>query len=61
MRLISINAAKPGMIMGRAIFNESGHPLVQRHVKMTEGIIRRLKQMNIQYIYILKMKFPRTL
>ncbi|WP_339288168.1 HD-GYP domain-containing protein [Ureibacillus sp. FSL K6-0786] len=52
MRLISINAAKPGMIMGRAIFNESGHPLVQRHVKMTEGIIRRLKQMNIQYIYI---------
>lgn len=52
MRLISIHAAKPGMVMGRPIYNEAGNPLVQKNVTITEGIIRRLEQINIQYIYI---------
>ncbi|NLY79502.1 MAG: HD-GYP domain-containing protein [Lysinibacillus sp.] len=52
MRLISINSARPGMKVGRAIWNEVGHPLLQKDVTITDAIIRRLKQMNIQYIYI---------
>lgn len=52
MRLISIDAAKPGLKVGRAIWNEIGHPLLQKNVVLTDTIINRLKQMNIQYIYI---------
>lgn len=52
MRLISINVAKPGMVVGRPIWNESGHPLLQKNVILTDGVIHRLKQINIQYLYI---------
>lgn len=52
MRLISIDAARPGMKVGRAIWNEVGHALLQKNVLLTDSIISRLKQMNIQYIYI---------
>lgn len=52
MRLISINVLQSGMIVGRSIWNEAGHPLLQKGVVITDGIIRRLKNLNIQYIYI---------
>lgn len=52
MRLLSINALQEGMVIGRSIWNEAGHPLLQKGVVITEGIIRRLQQLNIHYIYI---------
>ena len=52
MRLISIEIVKEGMTIGRTIWNEAGHPLLQKGVVITEGILRRLKQLNLQYIYI---------
>ena len=52
MRLLSINVLQEGMIVGRSIWNEAGHPLLQKGVVISEGIIRRLHQLNIQYIYI---------
>lgn len=52
MRLISINILKEGMIVGRTIWNEAGHPLLQKGVRVSNHIINRLRQLNIQYIYI---------
>lgn len=52
MRLISTKVLKPGMIIGRTIWNDGGHPLIQKDVPITESIIKRLKQLNVQYVYI---------
>ena len=52
MRLISTNVVKAGMIVGRTIWNEAGHPLLQKGVVLTDRILFRLKQLHIQYVYI---------
>lgn len=52
MRLISINVLKEGMVIGRTIWNEAGHPLLHKDVKVTSSSIERLRQLNIQYLYI---------
>lgn len=52
MRLISVNVLREGMILGRTIWNEAGHPLLQKGVTISERVIQRLTQLNIQYIYI---------
>lgn len=52
MRLISINVLRAGMVVGRTIWNEAGHPLLQKGVVVTDGILSRLKQLNIRYVYI---------
>lgn len=52
MRLISIKVLKAGMVMGRTIWNDGGHPLIQKDVVVTDSIIRRLKELNVQYVYI---------
>ena len=52
MRLISIKVLREGMVLGRTIWNEAGHPLLQKGVVVSEGIIKRLKQLNVQYMYI---------
>ena len=52
MRLISINVLKVGMVVGRTIWNEAGHPLVQKGVVVTEHSLSRLQELNIRYLYI---------
>ena len=52
MRLISTNVLKENMVIGRTIWNEAGHPLLQKDAIITPGIIQRLKQLNIKYVYI---------
>ena len=52
MRLISTNVLKENMILGRTIWNEAGHPLLQKNAVITVGIIQRLKHLNIKYVYI---------
>ncbi|MEK4230477.1 HD-GYP domain-containing protein [Solibacillus sp. FSL H8-0538] len=52
MRLISINVLKAGMVVGRTIWNEAGHPLLQKDAVVSERIIDRLRQLNIRYLYI---------
>ena len=52
MRLISTNVLKENMVIGRTIWNEAGHPLLQKNAVITEGIIQRLKYLNIKYVYI---------
>ena len=43
MRLISINVLKEGMVVGRTIWNEAGHPLLHKDVIVTRCIVTRLR------------------
>ena len=52
MRLISINVLKEGMVVGRTIWNEAGHPLLQKDVVVSKRMLERLRELNIQYLYI---------
>lgn len=52
MRLISIDALKDGMVLGRTIWNEAGHPLLKKGVTINERIISRLQQLHTHYLYI---------
>lgn len=52
MRLISIDVLKEGMVLGRTIWNEAGHPLLKKDVVINERIIERLQQLNTHYLYI---------
>ncbi|MEK5233071.1 HD-GYP domain-containing protein [Lysinibacillus sp. FSL K6-0232] len=52
MRLISIDVLKEGMVLGRTIWNEAGHPLLKKDVVINARIIQRLQQLNIHYLYI---------
>ena len=52
MRLISINILKEGMVIGRTIWNEAGHPLLQEGVVVSERMIKRLNELNVRYLYI---------
>lgn len=52
MRLISIDVLKEGMVLGRTIWNEAGHPLLKKGVVINERIIHRLQQLHTHYLYI---------
>ncbi|MFJ7738118.1 HD-GYP domain-containing protein [Lysinibacillus sp. NPDC097287] len=52
MRLISIDVLKDGMVLGRTIWNEAGHPLLKKGVVINERIILRLQQLHTHYLYI---------
>lgn len=52
MRLISVKVLKEGMVIGRTIWNEAGHPLLQKGVVVSDRIIHRLVQLNVLYLYI---------
>lgn len=52
MRLISIDVLKEGMVLGRTIWNEAGHPLLKKDVVINDRIIQRLQQLNMHYLYI---------
>ena len=47
-----MNVLRAGMIVGRTIWNEAGHPLLQKGVVVTDYILLRLKQLHIKYVYI---------
>jgi len=52
MRLISIDVLKEGMVLGRTIWNEAGHPLLKKDVVINDRIIQRLQELNMHYLYI---------
>ncbi len=52
MRLISTRALRPGMVMATTVYNVRGHALIQQNVAITERMIYRLQELNIQYVYI---------
>ncbi|GEK33841.1 HD-GYP domain-containing protein [Kurthia sibirica] len=52
MRLISTKSLKPGMVIGRTIWNGAGRPLLQDGVEISDIIINRLIKLHILYVYI---------
>ncbi|MCA1055532.1 HD-GYP domain-containing protein [Rossellomorea aquimaris] len=52
MRLISTRALRPGMVMATTVYNVRGNALIQRNVAITDRMIYRLQELNIQYVYI---------
>ncbi|MGM1047907.1 MAG: HD-GYP domain-containing protein [Bacillota bacterium] len=52
MRLIPVNLLKPGMVLGKKIYNSDGLILLAEGVKLTDGLIRRLGGLDLSYIYI---------
>lgn len=52
MQLIALEAVRDGMTLGKTIWNDAGHPLLQQGVSLNERSIRRLEQLSVQYVYI---------
>ncbi|TFD95905.1 HD-GYP domain-containing protein [Jeotgalibacillus sp. R-1-5s-1] len=52
MRLISTKILRAGMTLGNTIYNVNERPLLHAHVTLTEQMIKRLRLLNVQYVYI---------
>lgn len=52
MRLISVNKCELGMQVAKAICNQNGQVLIQKNVLLTERMISRLRELQVQYLYI---------
>lgn len=52
MRYINIENAEPGMVVGKSIYNEQGSILVNYHVKLTDKLIKRMKDKGLPGLYI---------
>jgi len=52
MRLLTIKQCKPGMKLARRIFSDDGIVLLGEHMELTDRLISRLIECNIQYVYI---------
>lgn len=47
MRLININRCKPGLVLGKPIYNDKGSVLLAKGTKLTEIYIKKLKNYNV--------------
>ena len=52
MRLVSTESLKPKTKLGKPVYNEKGHILLNEGVTLTEKIISRLIDKGITYVYI---------
>lgn len=52
MRYINIDNAEPGMVVGKSIYNEQGNVLINYRVKLTDKLIRRMKEKGLPGLYI---------
>ncbi|MFC0214043.1 HD-GYP domain-containing protein [Paenibacillus chartarius] len=52
MRLVSVSSCRPGMKLGRNIYNEDGAVLLASGVELSEPLITRLSRYGIDYVYI---------
>lgn len=52
MRLLPISVCKPGMRLGKRIFNEEGLVLLAEHAELTQSILTRLSHHGIDFLYI---------
>jgi putative nucleotidyltransferase with HDIG domain len=57
MRLIATNLLKPGMSLGKTVYNDSGNVLIKEKIPLTETMIKRLQLLGITYVYV---EDPRT-
>lgn len=52
MRLLSIGQIRPGMKLGKRIYNEEGLTLLAEGAELTVSIIRRLERLGIDILYV---------
>ncbi|TVY11566.1 HD-GYP domain-containing protein [Paenibacillus cremeus] len=52
MRLLPTRTCTPGMRLGRCIFSEEGIILLNENVELTQGLIQRLQQYGVDFVYI---------
>lgn len=52
MRYINIDSARPGMVVGKSIYNEQGSVLINYRVKLTEKLIERMRKLGLLGLYI---------
>jgi HD-GYP domain-containing protein (c-di-GMP phosphodiesterase class II) len=52
MRLLSISQCRPGMKLGKNIYNEEGRVLLGIHMELTSTIIQRLANFGVDFIYV---------
>lgn len=52
MRLIPINQVKEGYILGKSLYNDSGQLLVAKNTSLTNSMIRKIKELGYNSIYI---------
>lgn len=52
MRLLPLSKVKPGMRLGKKIYNEEGLTLLGEHVELSERLISRLVSSGIDFIYV---------
>lgn len=52
MRYISMENAEPGMVVGKSVYNEQGHVLVNYRVTLTEKLIERMRAKGLPGLYI---------
>jgi len=52
MMLISTRSIRSGMVLGSPVYNMRGKTLIHDRVPLTDRMIQRLLELNIQYVYI---------
>ncbi len=52
MRLIHLRQAKPGMMLGRQVFDEAGNLLVGSGAELSDSLIERLERLGVAFIYV---------
>ncbi|RLQ96544.1 HD-GYP domain-containing protein [Falsibacillus albus] len=52
MRLISTRSLNPGMILASAVYNQKGQVLLHENVELKAGLINRLMELDVKYVYI---------
>ena len=57
MRLLPTGICRPGMRLGKKIFSEDGTVLLTEHAELTDGMLRRLQEYGVDFIYV---SDPRT-
>ena len=53
MRLVPIECVKPNTLIGKTLYDIDGRILVRSGVILSEGIISKIKEINILSIYII--------
>ncbi|MVX65401.1 HD domain-containing protein [Clostridium chromiireducens] len=53
MRLVPIECVKPNSIIGKTLYDSDGRVLVREGVTLSEGVISKIKNINILSIYII--------
>jgi HD-GYP domain-containing protein (c-di-GMP phosphodiesterase class II) len=52
MRLLKTESLRPGMKLGKSIYNERRNVLLGEGMELTERVIQRLKDLQISFVYI---------